>query len=194
MKKLFKIRGFMYHISAVVLFALFFTASCMDEAVKAGDEDPAIDKAKYDLKIGDYHLEGENIESNWDPSLGIVWLGNDEENLPTGTLTILIDTMFTSGGRTHARIASAALSHVDHLTGTGPEINGKTYFSPEKDELPLFHVQGIDSVEVGEYFISGKLQTWGYSGDNSPGWQMKDAQTGEMHTLTGTFTAIVERP
>jgi hypothetical protein len=197
MKKLFKTRGFMYRVSAVLLFALLFTASCMDEAVKADDEDPAIDKAEYDLKIAGYHLKGENIESNWDSSLGIVWLGTDKNIEPTGTLTIFIDSLVTtSSGENVARIASASLSHVDQLVGTGPEINGKTYVTVSEDEIrQLFGVPYlmIFDVKIGANYISGRISILDDEGDVAAGWPMREVNSGEVYMLFGTFTAIVER-
>ena len=206
MKNIYRNRISTYHIAVVCLFAvLFTTVSCSkDSVVDEPDNNDIKYKAAYELSIfgdsGYKKLVGKNIESNWDPDLGIVYLGNDESILPTGTLTIIIDTIITTSGKKQAWISSAALSTADKLIGTGTEINAKTFLSLSKDELQGLgaeaHTQWIDSVEIGANYISGRIGHWGEDeyGEVFFGWFMKDANTGDIHVLSGTFTAIVERP
>jgi hypothetical protein len=192
MKQMFNTRASVYYIAGVCLFAILFTVSCIDESLKPDSSDTK-DKAEYELFINDKKLIGENIDSNWDSELGIVWLGTDENRLPTGTLTIFIDTIVASSGRNQAWISSAILSTADQLVGTGTEINAKTYHSLGKDELLGYgdaHTQWIDFVEIGANYISGVIVVYDDDGDASGGWLMKDTNTGEIATLFGTFTAI----
>jgi hypothetical protein len=199
MKNMYRNRISFFHIGVVCLFATVFPVACSeDPVVDEPDNSDTKDKAEYRLEIGDYKLVGKNIDSNWDSELGIVWLGNDESILPTGTLTIIIDTIVTSSDGKQAWISSAALSTADQLVGTGSEINAKTYFSLGKDELMELgmemHTQWIDSLVIGANYISGKIGHWFDEDGIFFGWFMKDANTGELHELSGNFTAIVERP
>jgi hypothetical protein len=199
MKKMFKTRASMLHVLVVLLFATLLNISCVKERIKPDNSDTK-DKAEYDLIVmggdGSKPLLGENIDSNWDPSLGIVWLGTDENNLPTGTLTIIIDTVVTTSGLSQAIITSAALSTSDKLVGTGPEINAKTYLSLSKDELleggAEHGFQWIDSVVIGANYISGKIGSGKVDDDVWEPWVMKDANTGELAAFWGTFTAIAK--
>jgi hypothetical protein len=200
MEKINKKRISFDHIPVVVLFvfAILFIVSCNDESINIKpDNNETKDKAEYELDIvgKEKPLIGDGVDSNWDPSLGMIWLGTDENNLPTGTLTIFIDTIITFSGEKQAWISSAILSTVDALTGTAEEINGKTYFLLDPDEMTeLFEaesgVQWLNSVVIGANYISGEIGYWDEHGDDYTGWYMRDAITGEIHMLTGTFTAI----
>jgi hypothetical protein len=200
MKNIYRNKTSIYHIAMVCLFAtIFTTVSCSkDSVVDEPDNNDIKDKAEYELYIGELELIGKNIESNWDPDLGIVWLGTDESILPTGTLTIIIDTIVTTSGIKQAWISSATLSTADKLVGTGPEINAKTYFSLGGEELLGYgdaNKQWIDFVEIGGNYISGRIAIYDDdSGDLIGGWLMKDAKTGEIHGLFGSFTAIIKQP
>jgi hypothetical protein len=197
MKKIYRNRSSIYHIAVVCLFAILFTVSCSkDSVVDEPDNNDIKDKAEYHLEIGDKVLVGKNIDSNWDSELGIVWLGTDENELPTGTLTVTIDTIVTSSsGRNQAWVSSATLSHVDKLVGTSSEINAKTYFSLEKDAImkligtPYLILYGV---EIGANYISGSITYKDISDEY--GWPLKETTTGTVAELKGTFTAIVERP
>jgi hypothetical protein len=202
MEKINKKRIFFDHIPVVGLFvfAILFIVSCIDESIKP-DNNETKDKAEYKLYIAGKELIGDGVDSSWDPSLGIIWLGTDENNLPTGTLTILIDTIITVNGIKQAFIASATLSTVDALVGTAQQINGKTYRTMSRDEMEVelgaeTGIQWIDSVVVGANYISGSIDRWEedpYSDGEvwtKEGWYMKETTTGEMHYLEGTFTAI----
>lgn len=195
MEKINKKRISFDHIPMVGLFvfAILFIVSCIDESIKP-DNSETKDKAEYELVIvgKEKPLIGDSVDSNWDPSLGIVWLGTDENNLPTGTLTIFIDTIITFSGEKQAWISSAILSTVDALTGTGEEINGKTYSLLTKAEMLEMGaesgIQFLDSVVVGANYISGEI---GRDDQGLPtGWFMKETTTDEIIQLFGTFTAI----
>lgn len=197
MEKMFKPRTSIYYILWVSLFAILFTVSCNDEPLEP-DKSDTKDKAEYDLVLGGIgggvNLKGENVDSNWDRDLGIVWLGNDENRLPTGTLTLLIDRISTTSGISQAVISSAALSTADQLVGTGAEINAKTYLSLGEDELLEYGAehgfQWIDSVVIGTNYISGSLGSWVDDDNLEGGLVMKDANTGEIKVLWGSFTAL----
>lgn len=192
MEKINKKRISFDHIPVVGLFvfAILFIVSCIDESIKP-DNNEAKDKAEYELVIitnvgKEKPLIGDSVDSNWDPSLGIVWLGTDENNLPTGTLTIFIDTIITFSGIREAWISSANLSTSDTLTGTAEEINGKFYILMEG--VGESGIQFLDSVVVGANYISGKI---GRDDQGiQKGWLMKETTTDEIIQLFGTFTAI----
>lgn len=191
MEKINKKRISFDHIPVVVLFvfAILFIVSCNDESINLKpDNNETKDKAEYELVIvgKEKPLIGDSVDSNWDPSLGIVWLGTDENNLPTGTLTIFIDTIITFSGIREAWISSANLSTVDTLTGTAEEINGKFYILMEG--VGESGIQFLDSVVVGANYISGKI---GRDDQGiQKGWLMKETTTDEIIQLFGTFTAI----
>lgn len=191
MEKINKKRISFDHIPVVVLFvfAILFIVSCNDESINLKpDNNETKDKAEYELVIvgKEKPLIGDGVDSNWDPSLGIVWLGTDENNLPTGTLTIFIDTIITFSGIREAWISSATLSTVDALTGTAEEINGKTYILMEG--VGESGIQFLDSVVVGANYISGEI---GRDDQGlQRGWLMKETTTDEIIQLFGTFTAI----
>jgi hypothetical protein len=182
-----------FHIPKVGLFvfAILLIVSCIKESIKP-DNDETKNKAEYKLFISDKEddLIGDGVDSSWDPSLGMIWLGTDQNNLPTGTLTIIIDSIVDN----IAVISSATLSTVDALVGTAVEINGKTYSLVGKDELQEefnfdVGIQILDSVVVGANYISGRIGLRDETGLYA-GWLMKETSTGENHMLTGTFTAI----
>lgn len=143
----------------------FFIISCAKEDGKT---------ASYTITIeggadGTVQLIGEDIDSNWDESLGLIFLSTDDKNEPTGTLTIIISTPFQS----MAFIESASLSTVDQLMGTGEEINGQLYNFNSG-------ISSLENIVTGANYISGELI-------NLP---MINSSTQEEVMVSGTFTAV----
>lgn len=191
---MYKNKASIFKFLVVCLFAILFTVSCIDESIKPDNNDTK-DKAEYTLEISGYKkdVRGYDVDSNWDSELGIVWLGTGEEYLPTGTLTIFIDTIITVSGEKQAWISSAILSTVDALTGTGEEINGKTYSLLTKAEMLELGaesgIQWLSFVEIGANYIEATI---GRGHDDAPpeGWFMRETTTNELVRVDGTFTAL----
>lgn len=193
---MYKNRKSVYHVSVVFFSAFLFATACSDDPVPDDLEIKGKkDKAVYELFVAGKELIGDGVNSNWDPSLGIVWLGTDEKNLPTGTLTILIDSIAEDAENgTIAYINSATLSTVDQLVGTGAEINGKLYHTLDGDELlglTDLRFLWFDNVEIGENYIEGRIGIYDEFGDIAGGWPMREATTGELIMLIGSFTSLV---
>jgi hypothetical protein len=146
------------------------------------------DKATYNLKIKKISgsgsskiLVGLNIDSNWDSENGIIWLGNDEKNEPTGTLTLEIGSPYTNtDGEQEAAIGSATLSTQDKIIGTADELNGRTYSFVGMDAYIVIDKIGSNYIEVKKIYI--KMDRVLYYNTDLP----------ETIELTGSFTAIVE--
>ena len=194
MRKIYNYRTYIYHIAGVCLFALLFTASCKKK-VLAPDSSDTKNKAQYNFVVAGKKYIGENIDSNWDPEWGIVYLGTDEKNEPTGTFTFFIDSLGTREGSTIAYLSSLTVSTVNVLVGTGAEINGKTYVpSGEKDRKPVLQNVEIGVNKRGEDYISGEIGHI-FEGKFFLNFTtIKNIITGETVVFKGSFTAIVERP
>jgi len=146
-----------------------------------------VDKATYNLKIKHVSgsgsgkiLVGEKIDSNWDSENGIIWLGNDEKNEPTGTLTLEIASPYTNtDGELVAYVGSATLSTQDKLTGTADELNGRTYSMVTANDLVIDKI-GSNYIDVGK--IDMIMDRILYYSTDLP----------ERIHLTGSFVAIVK--
>lgn len=203
MKKLVETRNLFQPLLAVLLFVMVFNLSCLNE-----DGEPTAEPTNNETKdIAEYNLNvsgessgksliGYNVSSNWDSNEGIIWLGTDENNLPTGTLTIIIDSVFQHNELgTLAIISSATLSTTDKLVGTSAELNPKLYllhnWSEDIVESIGPHIF-LYNVEIGANYITA---TMGY--EYEPGdtaivsrLPMREATTDEFVVLSGTFTAL----
>ena len=151
-----------------VASSILFTQSCEKE----GDNKDTIDKASYSLTIesasGDtVQLIGTKIDSNWDSDLGIIWLGTDEENLPTGTLTIFINNI--NQDKT-ASAVDITLSTTNQLVGTSENLIAKLYHTG---------IGELKDVVVGANFISASLEEV----------SMQESNTGEQVKVSGWFKA-----
>jgi hypothetical protein len=118
-------------------------------------------------------LIGDDVDSNWDPSLGLIWLSTDKVHEPLGTLTLFI--FFGADDKT-ATIASAVLSKTDHAIGTAAEINGKLYETEDGGNLG---VGTLHEVERGPNYIRGKLKELA----------MTEVTSGESVKVSGWFVA-----
>jgi hypothetical protein len=194
MREVYNYRTSIYHILGVSLFALLFTATCIDESVNP-DISETKDKAEYDFRLGGLitadsigvigEYEGINVDSNWDPDLGIVYLGTDKNILPTGTFTFYIKSIDTVNKV--AFLSGATVSTADKLVGTAAEINAQTYVMLSEAEMRE-HLeaedgrQWINEIEIGTNYISGLIDDHGL-------W-IKNVRTGEFSVFVGSFTAI----
>lgn len=179
---MYKNKASIFKFSVVCLLALLFTVACdEDPVVDEPDNNDTKDKAEYDLGIfssitalsesshPDKSLIGDNVSSSWDSELGIIWLGTDEKYLPTGTLTIFIDSIVEQRAS-----YSAILSTTDQLVGTSQELNAKLFNTVPNEELIL------EDLEIGANYVSGSI----------PAALLEEATTGELVWLTGSFTAL----
>jgi hypothetical protein len=165
------------------LILLVFITSCGKEA------EPTVEGTKefasYDIVIegsegGPHHLIGEKVDSRWRSSDGYIWLGTDERNLPTGTITIYLSEVHSSG--TSATVEDALVSKSDVLISTYPdEAKARTFTILPGNEL---FASGIDSIEIGSNYISAKIQFVMERIRNFP----DDEE--EIVTVKGTFVAI----
>jgi hypothetical protein len=158
----------------LLIAALLVMISC--NKIDNGDRR---DKASYMITItgsegGPHVLVGEEVDSNWDQDIGVIYLGTDANNEPLGTVTLTIGNI-TAG---EAPIISAIVSKTDVRVGTGDEINGRTFFLPE-----LGGLQKVENITVGANFISGEINL-SLEGD-VPG-----SNATESVTVAGEFVAL----
>lgn len=157
------------------LFACILVVSCVKEDGIKKDNNERRNDASYDLTIikasGDtIRLIGENIDSNWDPSLLFVYCEADQVNLPTGSLSLNI----APPSQSQAVVESGSLTSADALVGTGEELNARLYLIPEGETRLLVNVV------VGGNYFSADI-------DNMI---MIDSQSDEEVTVSGSFVAI----
>jgi len=128
----------------------------------------------YNLTIsgsgGNIDLIGDDVDSNWDPDFGIIWLDMDTKlGPPYGTITINI---FYINGKSTADISDVTISTQDAISGTGDELNGKHYHGGEDYK--------IVNIESNSDYISAEIA-------DIP---LEESTTGEAITVSGTFTAV----
>jgi hypothetical protein len=169
----------------LLIFAtVFFMASCVKEPGGPFSGNGTRDKGEYTFTIkgsagGPHIIKGESVDTNWDPDLGLVYLGTDATHEPLGTLTITISKVENK----QADILTGVVSKTDVRVGTGSEINGRTFSL-------IFPVgvgaatNKLDSVVVGSNFISAKFEM---SMERELYWPEDKPET---VTVSGHFTAV----
>lgn len=159
----------------IFLFACILVVSCVKEDGIKKDNNEIRDDASYDITIikasGDtIRLIGENIDSNWDPSLLFVYCEADQVNLPTGSLSLNI----APPAQSKALVESGSLTSADALVGTGEELNARLYLIPEGETRMLVNVV------VGGNYISADIENM----------VMVDANSDEEVIVSGSFVAV----
>jgi hypothetical protein len=109
-----------------------------------------VTKGEYVIVVSgdhDVRLEGDNVDTNWDPNGGFVFLNTDEFNEPLGTLTMTIGGQIDESIKEYA-VFSALLSKTDVQVGTALELNSRLF---------EFIEGSITNVEIGSNFIRASL-------------------------------------
>ncbi|NNF36314.1 MAG: hypothetical protein HKN68_19585 [Saprospiraceae bacterium] len=170
---------------AILLLIILITISCGSDTPEITDEDiERPEYAEYELSFAGKQLIGEDVDSQWKPSIGLVWLSTDDKHEGSrdlfGTLTVNIGEGVIMGTEKTRRILSAILSHTNKLRGTPMELNGKTYIhAPEASNNPLdceklsIEVANRSFIKVGHICMT-----------------MQEIISGEIIKVTGSFTAL----
>jgi len=147
------------------------------------------DEAEYELTLtgdgieGEMVLIGKNVDSNWDPDTGFIFLNTDENNEPLGTLTMnlavpLPDAPIWLERWGYVPVYDALASKSDVRVGTAAETNSRTYTKIDGDD------KGMTEMKIGNNFIWAKVD---FKMERVLAWP-SDAP--ETVTLKGTFTAV----
>lgn len=128
--------------------------------------DDGLTTGSYELVIGrpagaeqSYNriLKGERVNTNWEESAGLIYLGADDDLEPLGTLTMTIAPPFQDpSGTWVATIRSAVLSITDRRVGTGPELNARAYEILPSEENGL-GLGNVSSLQIGNNFVKGSI-------------------------------------
>lgn len=163
---------YLKHVSSFLLFAaLLLLVSCEKDNPPEGEGIKNV--AGYDLKMkgsdgSGIIVNGEDVESNWDSELGVIWLGMDEKNGPLYT-TITISYVTINDSTATTRIIE--ISTQDVLVGTGDEFNARLYQGGITD---------IKILETGSNYITGEFK-------DTP---VQEVNSGDAYSVNGTFTAL----
>jgi hypothetical protein len=169
------------------------TLSCSGKSVEPTSDATEV-RGSYDLIIGtgkvrctaqDPHtcdsatvLLGQDVDTNWAPEDGFIYLGADEQlqGKPIGTLTMTIAAPIfdEDEGLLLATVLDAVVSKTDARCGTAAELNAKLYGLLSGEVFVL---------EIGANFINGFAEL--RMEKVSP----RDGET-ELVDVTGPFTAL----
>jgi hypothetical protein len=164
-----------------VLFVLYSCGTDTDIKPNGPIDTPEI--AEYEFSLSGKQLIGQDVDSQWKPDDGLVWLSTDDKHEDQrelfGTLTLFIGPPIFTGSEV-LTVSSALLSTTDKLVGTGPELNGKLYsYMPESSTADCEHIEVVAA-------------TGSFIKVNYICMHMQEVNTGEVIKVRGSFTALAK--
>lgn len=193
----------------ILLLAIFALISCIPFDLPNLGTD-TVEKGEYDIRIfgpkTDTRLVGHNVDTQWIPEDGWIYLGTEEIGSlkPIGTVTLVLNAFveshsitrfsFEDGSLTrdtvpYFSLKSALVSKTEKRRGTAAELDAKLF------EISLMNVPGIGEipngtvhdVQVGQNFIRGTISMQMHRlllNPNDPNAEP------EVVLVQGTFTAM----